>query len=255
MKEIQEEAYLAQLAELQSRHWPAGTPREPTYPFGEIMIAEYLRNWAGLQPDKAAVIFYGKAMSYAELDRLSDRWPRCSTAMACARATGSLCSCPTARSSYRILWHPEAGRSACAGQPAVQGRRTGLRTQDTGAHGDRAGPAASLVDAVRARTPVQTVFITSFLDLLPDAPTIPVPPSVDGAAPAAAGGRHRPDAARWPPAPAAPAVGRPDLDAVAALNYTGGTTGMPKGCVHTQRDMLYTAATTCTIARRLGPTM
>ena len=38
------------------------------------------------------------------------------------------------------------------------------------------------------------------------------------------------------------------LDDVAALNYTGGTTGMPKGCVHTQRDMIYTAATTGTCA-------
>ena len=73
MKEFQEQAYLAQLAELQSRHWPAGTPREPTYPHGELTIAEYLRKWAGLQPDKAAVIFYGKEISYAELDRLSDR--------------------------------------------------------------------------------------------------------------------------------------------------------------------------------------
>ncbi|MFJ7945923.1 AMP-binding protein [Streptomyces sp. NPDC096354] len=32
-----------------------------------------------------------------------------------------------------------------------------------------------------------------------------------------------------------------DLDALAALNYTGGTTGMPKGCEHTQRHMVYTA--------------
>ena len=30
---------------------------------------------------------------------------------------------------------------------------------------------------------------------------------------------------------------------MAALNYTSGTTGMPKGCVHTQGDMVYTAAT------------
>ena len=37
----------------------------------------------------------------------------------------------------------------------------------------------------------------------------------------------------------------PGLDDIAALNYTGGTTGMPKGCVHTQRDMIYTAATVC----------
>ena len=34
-----------------------------------------------------------------------------------------------------------------------------------------------------------------------------------------------------------------DPDALAALNYTGGTTGMPKGCEHTQAHMVYTAAT------------
>ena len=43
-------------------------------PFGEIPLTDYLRRWAALQPDKAAVIFYGAVMSYAELDRLSDRF-------------------------------------------------------------------------------------------------------------------------------------------------------------------------------------
>lgn len=33
-----------------------------------------------------------------------------------------------------------------------------------------------------------------------------------------------------------------DLDSLAALNYTGGTTGLPKGCMHSQRDMVYTVA-------------
>jgi long-chain acyl-CoA synthetase len=42
-----------------------------------------------------------------------------------------------------------------------------------------------------------------------------------------------------------------DLDDIAALNYTGGTTGMPKGCEHTQRDMLYTAATAATFSFQL----
>jgi acyl-CoA synthetase (AMP-forming)/AMP-acid ligase II len=40
------------------------------------------------------------------------------------------------------------------------------------------------------------------------------------------------------------------LDDIAALNYTGGTTGMPKGCEHTHKDMLYTAA--CGSAFALG---
>src|SRR5690606_30099626 len=34
----------------------------------------------------------------------------------------------------------------------------------------------------------------------------------------------------------------PALDDIAALNYTGGTTGLPKGCIHTHGDMLYTCA-------------
>jgi fatty-acyl-CoA synthase len=39
-----------------------------------------------------------------------------------------------------------------------------------------------------------------------------------------------------------------DLDSPAALNYTGGTTGMPKGCVHTQRDMVFTGAANWSVA-------
>src|SRR5690606_38914406 len=34
----------------------------------------------------------------------------------------------------------------------------------------------------------------------------------------------------------------PALDDIAALNYTGGTTGLPKGCIHTHADMRYTCA-------------
>ncbi|WP_214292477.1 AMP-binding protein, partial [Escherichia coli] len=40
------------------------------------------------------------------------------------------------------------------------------------------------------------------------------------------------------------------LDAVAALNYTGGTTGLPKGCIHTQGDMVDMAAAFSTVSLR-----
>lgn len=44
----------------------------------------------------------------------------------------------------------------------------------------------------------------------------------------------------------APVQAGPDDQAV--LPYTSGTTGLPKGCIHTQRDMLYTAASNFGIA-------
>lgn len=52
--------------------------------------------------------------------------------------------------------------------------------------------------------------------------------------------------------PATPPAHRPQLDDIAALN-TGGTTGLPKGRIHTQRDMLYTAASNSACALNSKP--
>src|SRR4051812_42294263 len=70
---IDEAEYLDRLRALWAKNWPAGIPREPRYPCGEIPLSEYLRERARRTPDKPAVIFYGAVLSYAELDRLSDR--------------------------------------------------------------------------------------------------------------------------------------------------------------------------------------
>ena len=65
-----EESYLAHVRALQSELWPSGVPREPV----RKPLSEYLHDWARRQPDKPAVLFYGRATTYGELDRLSDRF-------------------------------------------------------------------------------------------------------------------------------------------------------------------------------------
>lgn len=104
-----------------------------------------------------------------------------------------------------------------------------------------------LVDAVLERTAVRTVFGTSLAEMLPDSPALPVPESIRHER--VRGGIDLMPALRTAGAPPHVEIG---LDDVAALNYTGGTTGLPKGCVHTQRDMIYTAATTCSCAGGVG---
>jgi hypothetical protein len=91
----QEDEYLAHLAALREQNWPAGVPREIHYPLGRRPVSEYLRERARLQPDKAVVIFYGRALGFAELDASL----RCCPRAACSAATAWRCSCPTARSS------------------------------------------------------------------------------------------------------------------------------------------------------------
>ena len=108
-----------------------------------------------------------------------------------------------------------------------------------------------LLAEVRAETPVETVLITSISAMLPATPTIPLPPGLDAPPIPCSGAVDFLQAlASVTDAPPAVAVG---LDDIAALNYTGGTTGTPKGCVHTQRDMIDTAATTCAVAIDLKP--
>src|SRR5205085_1458741 len=94
------------------------------------------------------------------------------------------------------------------------------------------------------------VLVTSFADALPADPTIPVPSSLQLPRLVCEDATDLMPALAAMPRPSLPPAG---LDDIAALNYTGGTTGMPKGCVHTQRDMIYTAASNYGIALNVDP--
>ena len=97
--------------------------------------------------------------------------------------------------------------------------------------------------ALGAEDPLASLFYTKLADVVPAAPTLPLPPMAQAPRCPAEPQDHAIDllpalAACQAPAPRA----APALDAVAALNYTGGTTGLPKGCIHTQGDMVDMAA-------------
>jgi acyl-CoA synthetase (AMP-forming)/AMP-acid ligase II len=238
-----EAAYLERVRATQRRNWPASVPRTPFHPFGEIPLAEQLRTWAQRQPDKDAVIYYGRAVSYAELDRLSDRF----AAALAGRGIGQgdhvavcLQNCPQFLVAFYGLL--KLGAVHVPVNPMFKAIELEYELVDSQAIAlvalDQLYPLAR---GVLPRTGIRHVFTTSLRDMLPEKPTLPLPPVLTEAK------RDCPGAIDLmtvldQTAGAPPRV-EVDLDAPAALNYTGGTTGMAKGCVHTQRDMLYTAAT------------
>lgn len=242
-----EAAYLADHLARVRAAWPEDVPREPWWPHGEIALSEYLRAWARTQPDKPAVIFYGRTLSYRELDELSDRFAALLAAqgvVAGDRVAVFLPNCP----QFLIAFY---GILKCAAvhapvSPLSRPFELAYQLGDTGAETiltlDTLMP---LVREVKAGSTLRTLLVTSFADMLPQTPTLPLPEALKAAA------IPCPDAVDLMPALAtagAPPDVQPGLGAVAALNYTGGTTGMPKGCVHTQEDMLYTASTNLGIA-------
>jgi long-chain acyl-CoA synthetase len=258
---LNEAAYLADVQRRQEQSWPAGVPRQPVYPFGEVPLHEYLRQWARRQPDKAAFIFYGEELSYRALDEQSDRFAALLAAHGVKRGDRVavfLPNCPQFVSAfYGIL---KLGAVHVPVNPLFKEHELLYELSDTGAVAILAQePLFDMVRAVWPKTALRVAFTTGFADVLPRQPAFPVPDSIRQPK------LRHPDAIDLLPALAAvqlagrsgdgPASGAPaggGLDDIAALNYTGGTTGMPKGCVHTQRDMIYTAATACTVATGLS---
>jgi len=245
---LNEKDYMEQLHALWSKAWPKGTPRTPQYPHGEIALSEYLRAWARVQPDHPAVIFYGHVLSYADLDRQSDRFAALLSAKGVRkgdRVAVFLPNCP----QFHIVFFGilKLGAIHVPVSPLSRAFELSYELNDTDAEVIVAlDQLIETVHQVKGETKLREIIVTSFADVLPAKPAIPVPDSVKSPRIAVPGATDLLPAlaAMGEVAPLPPA----GLDDIAALNYTGGTTGMPKGCVHTQGDMVYTAAANYGIA-------
>jgi acyl-CoA synthetase (AMP-forming)/AMP-acid ligase II len=240
--------YLEHLRGLWAQRWPTGFAHRPEYAFGEIPLTEYLRHRARRQPDTAACIFYGTEMTFARLDALSDRFARLLAAHNVRRGDRVavfLPNCPQfAIAFFGVL---KLGCIHVPVNPLFKEHELEYELQDSGAEVIVAQDQLfGLVESVWSNTSLRLALTTNVADMLPDTPTIPVPASIRLPRLACEGAIDLLSALEAVTAATPlPEVG---LDDMAALNYTGGTTGLPKGCIHTQRDMLYTAATYCGIA-------
>ncbi|MCQ4122693.1 AMP-binding protein [Rhodococcus tibetensis] len=242
------ETALAEIRELQDTAWPSQVPRGVEYPIEDRTVVGYLRHWATTRPSTVAIDFYGRRITYAEYDEMSDRfagWLLRQGAAAGDRVGVHLANCP--QFHIAMLGILKIGAVHVPINPLFREHELIYELDDAGVEilltQDSFAP---MVESVRRNTPLRHVAVTSLSDLLPPEPTVPPPFPHGEAAPT--------DWAEIMESPRAEPV-PPDPDALAALNYTGGTTGMPKGCEHTQWHMVYTAATaTLASGRRVGET-
>ena len=245
---ISETEHLARLAALHADSWPAGRAREVSFPLGEIALSDHLRHWGKVRPEVPAVIYYGRAISYAELDAAADRFAGLLAGAGIGkgdRVAVFLPNCPQFHIAfYGIL---RLGAVHCPVSPMSTAFELEHHLRDTGARALVAQDALMPVArAAMGAGRVETVWTTALSEMAPARPTMDLPPVV-AAAPVACpdardlltdlAGADRPD---FPPA---------DPHALAALNYTGGTTGLPKGCMHSQHHMLWTAASNWSVTR------
>jgi long-chain acyl-CoA synthetase len=229
-----------------------GAAEGAVYPFGEQPMTEYLRRWARAEPHRPAIIYYGAVTTYAALDELSDRFVAVLTDQGLQRGDRVAVFLPNCPAFMVAFWG--ILKAGCVHVPVNPTFRELELTHELGdAEVSLLVTLRSLyplVESVRAKVPtLRRVLTITLEEQLPIAPTLPVPPTLYDAEAGANGGADFMESLRSVRfQPTKQREG--ELDELAALNYTGGTTGLPKGCEHTQRDMLYTCA--CSVTFGIG---
>lgn len=216
------------------------SPGDPDQP-----LHDYLRQHARRQPDKAAYLWYGRAVSYAQLDGASDAFAARLAQLGVKKGDPValfMGNCP-----QYVMAHfgvQKLGAIVCPCGPLFKEHELEYQLNDLGARVIvAAAPLLPVIDKVKAKTALAHVFVVHYADLLPDTPAIDIPPELLAMK---AQGRSIPQgcedflAATQTGAPA-PVVGL-DMDDVALMTYTSGTTGLPKGAMLTYRNALYKSA-------------
>lgn len=225
------------------KSWPEDTPKELAFDDGKMPIHEYLRLRAKQMPDKTAIVFYGAEMTYAELDAASDRFANylLSNGVGKGDRVGIFMgSCP----QYAIAHFgtQKIGAIVCPCSPLFKEMELEYELNDAGIEIlvslDLLLP---VVQAAQGKTMLRKVVATNFNDFLPAEPTIPtldtmaIPkqdiPGVEDFLDIVTNGDATP-----------PMVDIDIENDIALFQYTGGTTGMPKGCMLSYNAALFKTA-------------
>jgi len=208
-------------------------------------LHEYLRAHARQQPAKTAYLWYGHAISYAELDRASDAFAARLAALGGVKGDPValfLNNCPQYVMAHFAI--QKLGAIVCPCGPLNKEHELLYQLDDLKARviiaADNLLP---VVAKVRSRTALEHVFAVRYFDLLPQQPTVDVPAELlamqKAAQPLPADVQDFLAASQGDAKPPRPAL---SMDDVALMTYTSGTTGLPKGAMLSYGNALYKSA-------------
>lgn len=217
----------------------------PSLDYPAVPMHDLLRQAAARHPDRPAIRYYGRTIRYRDLDRLTDQWANALRGLGIMKGTRVGLILPNLP-QYLIAFYGalKAGAIAVPINPLYVERELEQQIVDAGAE------TVVVLDlfyeklrSLQDRINLRHLIVTSATDYLPWQKRLLAPFVMPGPGPPRI--EVRPPVYRFQALLQAAPASRPDVvvipDDVALLQYTGGTTGVAKGCILTHRNIVVNA--------------
>ena len=220
------------------KSWPEGIPHSLAFP--EKPLPEFLRLNARRKPDKTAINFYGREISFQELNTRTDQLAAALIELGLKK--GDRVSLFLENSPQFVIGYfaiLRAGGVVVAANPMFKEEELAYEIRDAGARiliaQDILLPKSG---GIRTEAGLSHVILTAYSDFLPSRPSLPLHPSMQAAKIRIPGSLDLLELMdRYAPKPVQADLNpREDL---ALLQYTSGTTGLPKGAMISHYSLLF----------------